>query len=204
MFENVATTASTFTQDENVSKSGEDIDQEFRVMAVDEIWKDVEIGVEKWKNIKIEKVENKEDTNQNKSEPKTEENSLQNVCKIIDEIMLNNLLLQQKKRGHSDAPATQNINLECLTHYTERIQKLLLQKTQTGLLNLIDQMHIKKVDTSKGDSAIFPTPCKCIISYIIKTMLRNDLIEITHTKDQKNKISTALVTATKKLYKLKI
>lgn len=73
MFENVASTASTLTHDENGSKSGEDMDQEFRVMAIDEIWKDVEIGVEKWKNIKKDK-EGLE-TDKNKVETKTEENS---------------------------------------------------------------------------------------------------------------------------------
>ena len=131
MFENVNTTASTFTHDENGSKSGEDIDQEFRVMAVDEIWKDVEIGVEKWKNIKIENAKEEigvvENNDENKAETKTEENSLQGVCDIIDEIMFNNLLLQQKKKGATtEVASSQNFNLECLSHYTERIQKLLL------------------------------------------------------------------------------
>ena len=73
MFENVATTASTFTHDENGSKSGEDMDQEFRVMAIDEIWKDVEIGVEEWKNIKKEKQGLEGD--KIKVKTKTEENS---------------------------------------------------------------------------------------------------------------------------------
>ena len=120
MFENVNTTASTFTHDENGSKSGEDIDQEFRVMAVDEIWKDVEIGVEKWKNIKIENAKEEigvvENNDENKAETKTEENSLQGVCDIIDEIMFNNLLLQQKKKGATtEVASSKNFNLDILS-----------------------------------------------------------------------------------------